>query len=70
MELAGISCQEKGRNDNSKKDIYPLRTIDDTLDTLAGTKWFSTLDLQSGYWQVELDQESREKTMFSARYGL
>ncbi|GFU12359.1 retrovirus-related Pol polyprotein from transposon 17.6 [Trichonephila clavipes] len=36
-------------NDVTKKDSYLLPRIDDTLDTLAGNTWFSTLDLKSGY---------------------
>ena len=41
-------------NPVTRKDAYPLPRVDDTLDTLAGTKWFTTLDLLSGYWQVEV----------------
>jgi hypothetical protein len=36
-------------NDVTQKDCFPLSRIDDTLDTLSGAKWFSTLDLKSGY---------------------
>ena len=36
-------------NDVTVKDSYPLPRIDDTLDALMGARWFSTLDLKSGY---------------------
>ena len=39
------------------KDAYPLPRIDDTLVTLAGKQWFSTLDLASSYWQISLSQD-------------
>ena len=44
------------------KDAYPLPRIGDTLDMLAGKRWFSTLDLASGYWQVSLSPDARCKT--------
>ena len=44
--------------------------MDDTLDTLAGAKWSSTLDMVSGYWQVEVADEDKEKTAFCTPDGL
>ena len=37
----------------TRKDAYPLSRIDETLEALGGSNWFSTLDLLSGYWQVK-----------------
>ena len=57
-------------NSVTHKDAYPLPRVDDTLDTLSGSNWFSTIDLKSGYWQVEMAPEDREKTAFCTREGL
>ncbi|XP_003370466.1 reverse transcriptase family protein, partial [Trichinella spiralis] len=51
-------------------DAQPIPRIDDTLDALAGAKWFSTLDLASGYWQVEVAEKDLEKTAFSTPLGI
>jgi hypothetical protein len=52
------------------KDCYPLARIAETLDSLAGKNYFSTLNLASGYWQLEVDQKDRPKTAFTTGQGL
>ncbi|XP_063236807.1 uncharacterized protein LOC134539046 [Bacillus rossius redtenbacheri] len=54
----------------TKKDNYHLPRIADTLDTHSGTRWFSTLDPKSSYWQVELNPEDKENTAFTTCSGL
>ena len=54
----------------TRKDCYPLPNILETFDRLSGAKYFSTLDLASGYWQIAMKQEDREKTAFAAKQGL
>ena len=49
-------------NNLTVKDSYPLPRIDSCLDSLGGAKYFSTLDLRSGYWQIEADKDTSEKT--------
>jgi hypothetical protein len=57
-------------NDVTKENCFPLPRIDDILDTLAGAKWFSILDLKSGYWQLDVHADDKENTAFSTGQGL
>ena len=56
-------------NSITKLDEYPLPRIDDTFDILAGCKYFTTLDLASGYWQVAKELAAQEKTAFTKYSG-
>ena len=51
-------------------DTYTLLRVNDILETLSGSQLFSTLDLASGFWQVEVKPEDREKTAFVMSKGL
>ncbi|KAL2082795.1 hypothetical protein ACEWY4_022613 [Coilia grayii] len=57
-------------NNVTVKDFYPLPRIDESLDQIAGSQWFSSLDLRSGYWQVPLFAHARPKTAFTTGSGL
>lgn len=57
-------------NERTIKDAYPLPRIQDTLDTLSTARYFSTLDLTSGYWQVEMTPRARKAAAFCTRQGL
>ena len=52
------------------RDAYPIPRIDDTLDALEEAKFISTLDLRSGYWQVQIDSKSQALTAFITHKGL
>ena len=64
-----ICVDLKPLNENVQHKVHPLPSVDDTLAQLAGAKIFSTLDANSGFWQVPLEQSSRLLTTFLTPYG-
>lgn len=56
-------------NDITIDDKYPLPNINDLFDMLGKSMYFTTLDLASGYHQIEVDKEDRAKTAFSTPFG-
>ena len=57
-------------NAKTRRDAYPLPRIEESLDALTGAKWFSTLDLASGYNQVPVAEADKHKTAFCTPFGL
>lgn len=51
------------------KDAYALRNLEETFSALRGSKWFSVLDLKSGYYQIELEEKDKPKTAFVCPLG-
>ena len=56
-------------NERLVPDNYPLPLIKDLHDSMAGAKWFSTLDLKSGFWQIPIHQEDQHKLTFVVPNG-
>ena len=52
------------------RDSYPLPRMDECIDSLGDAQFFSTLDCNSGYWQIPVDPADRAKTTFTSHEGL
>ncbi|GBN79551.1 hypothetical protein AVEN_38549-1 [Araneus ventricosus] len=60
------TANEEDQSDliRARWDVHPFTRIDDALDSLSGGRLYSTMDLMSGYMQIEVDEGDREKTSF------
>jgi transposase InsO family protein len=65
-----MCCDYRLLNKKTLKDAFPLPRIEDSLDKLHGSKFFSCLDLKSAYNQVEIDECDRHKSAFTTPFGL
>ena len=52
-------------NAHTKKDSYPILKCPETMESLVGARYFSTMDLKSGFWQVKVSEDSRQYTAFT-----
>ena len=57
-------------NSKTVRDQFPLPRIEESIDAIGGAKWFSTMDLASGFNQVAMDDEDRHKTAFTTPFGI
>ena len=55
-------CRLKSR---TKKDAYPLPQMQETMESMVGDWFFSTMDLKSGFWQVKMAKDSQQYTNFT-----
>ena len=57
-------------NQVAKFDAYPMPRIEEMIDTIGLAGVITTLDLAKGYWQIPMDEESKDKTAFATPFGL
>jgi len=60
----------RGLNSITEQDAYPMPRIDELIDQLHGTMWFTALDARSAYWTVDVSPDDRPKTAFSDGHRL
>jgi hypothetical protein len=60
----------RGVNAATIKDNYPMPLVREKLDALGGCKYFTTLDLTSGYWQFKMVDQSKKWTAFKTHLGV
>jgi len=56
-------------NEKTNREFYPIPSSQEIFDRLAGNKFFTTIDLSKGYYQIQLNPSSQPKTAFSTSTG-
>ena len=56
-------------NSATERNRYPLPRVDELFDQLQGARYFSKIDLRTGYWQIRIAPEDIPKTAFTSRHG-
>ena len=66
-----LTCDYRKLNSITETESFPLPRLEDVWDLVgeSGATVFSTLDLASGFWQIQLDPETKHKTSFVTRNG-
>lgn len=64
------SCLIFTDSTQSQESSYPIPRIDETIESLSSSIYFSTLDLLSGFWQIPVDEPSQPYTAFTSYEGL
>ncbi len=57
-------------NAQTRRDSFPMPLVEDVIDQLGKSSWFTALDLQSGFWQIRMDPEDSKKTAIITKTGL
>jgi hypothetical protein len=55
---------------STRQDMFPMPLVEDVIDQLGKSTWFTTLDLQSGFWQIRMSSEDVKKTALITKTGL
>ena len=61
--------QPDSTNKAVKREVYPMPKVDDSIASVAGSRVFSPLDANSGFWQISLAEDSKESTTFITLFG-